>query len=325
MTLLTNADAQNPHYISPRDVLPKAGLIDDCIEYPSELGFVTRTAALFKLSLKLRKRNFDAVIYLMPRLRSAAQIDRDINFFSASGLKKVIGAEFLRQNLLPDEIPKPIPAIERESDFLLRFLSHEGLSQDRFEPRADLLLTDEETASARKVFQNQNSIDIQGKKLVAIAPGSKWPSKIWGEENYATVGRRLIVNDNCYPIIVGGSEDKEKGDRLLALWKTGCNMAGLLNVRQSAALLKDCDLYLGNDTGTMHLAGAVGTPCVAIFAAIDWKDRWYPFGDRNIIFRKSVECEGCLTPNCFNQHKCLKLVTVDEVYKACSKTIAREE
>ena len=118
--------------------------------------------------------------------------------------------------------------------------------------------------------------------------------------------------------IFGGAEDREKGDRLIARCKNGVNAAGSLSVRESAALLQDCTLYLGNDTGTMHLAAAVGTPCVAIFAAIDWVGKWTPFGDNNRVFRKSVECEGCHTPTCFNNHKCLDLVTVDEVYAACA-------
>ena len=102
---------------------------------------------------------------------------------------------------------------------------------------------------------------------------------------------------------------------------TGTNSAGQLSVRESAALLRECKLYLGNDTGTMHLAAAVETACVAIFAAVDWRGRWTPFGLGHQIFRQTVKCEGCHTPDCFNAHKCLEMTTVSEVHAACSRIL----
>ncbi len=82
--------------------------------------------------------------------------------------------------------------------------------------------------------------------------------------------------------------------------------------------MKHAALYLGNDTGTMHMAAAAGVRCVAVFAAIDFPGRWYPFGDENKIFRVAVECEGCHTPDCFNKHQCLEMISVDEVFEACA-------
>lgn len=322
LTLLTNRDFKNPHYISPLDVLPRNGIIDDCIEYPSERGLVGRSVELLKLSLRLRRRKFDAVIYLLPRIRSDVQIRRDIKTFSIAGIEKILGIRYFRENKLSYVIPKPTPVVETEAAFLLNILSNEGLLPEDFQPSTDLLLTSDEISEARKVLAQQDGNLHNGKKLLAVAPGSKWESKVWDEIYYFEVVNRLIQRERCYPIIFGGSEDRNKGERLLKQWKTGSNLAGLLNVRESAAMLMDCALYLGNDTGTMHLAGAVGTPCVAIFAAIDYRDRFMPFGVKNTVFRKSVECEGCVTPDCFNDHKCLKLVTIDEVYDACVRTLA---
>ncbi len=317
LTLLTNIDLRNPHYVSPRDVLPEKGIIDEWIAYPA------KAVAFFRLSLELRRRHFDAVIYLMPRIRSSKQIDRDMRFFRFSGISKVIGAEYLRRNSLEQEIPKPTPVVQSESDFLLRLLSSEGIHGDG--AKTELLLDDAEISSAKNWFRATVNTAHKGRKLIAIAPGSKWKSKIWSEMRFADVVRRLIAKNNCYPVIFGDDEDREKGERLLAGWKTGANAAGVLKIRESAALLRDCSLYLGNDTGTMHLAAAVGTPCVAIFAAIDWRGRWAPFGSRNQIFRKTVECEGCHTPDCFNQNKCLDLVTANEVYEACERVICQKE
>jgi ADP-heptose:LPS heptosyltransferase len=75
----------------------------------------------------------------------------------------------------------------------------------------------------------------------------------------------------------------------------------------------------------MHLASAVNIPCVTIFAATDYPNRWFPQGNQHISIRKSVECEGCFSPTCFNKNLCLQLVTVEEVYQSCIQILEREK
>jgi heptosyltransferase-3 len=320
--LLSNADAKNPHYVSADKVLPKVGLIDDWFRYPTSLGKAASFRRTVNLIFELRRSKFDAVVYLMPRIRSSAQIDRDLWFFRLAGINKFIGVDYLRQTRLSEPIPTPIPTIESESLHLLHCLSHDGIPVDETNLKSDLLLDTQEIDSARSWLKSAASTPLNGRKLVAVAPGSKWKSKIWAEERFASVVKRLITKRNVFPIIFGGPEDKDKGSRLIGSWQTGVNSAGALTVRESAALLGDCSLYLGNDTGTMHLAAAVGLPCVAVFASVDWKGRWAPYGDGHHLFRKTVECEGCHTADCFNAHKCLELTGPEEVYEACLKIIS---
>lgn len=320
IALLSNADVKNPHYISPEQVLPREGLVDEFIGYPTNLGKAATAAATLGLAARLRTKQFDAVAYLMPRSRSLRQIERDEKFFRLAGIGKILGVEHLKQTRLTEEIPIPTPTVEPEVRHLLQCLIADGLIDDPHFS-SDLLLNSLEVDRSREWLQKATGRSPNDLKLVAIAPGSKWESKVWPEQRFAEVVQRLIAEFDVFPVIFGGAEDREKGDRLIAEWERGANAAGELSVRESAALLKDCDMYLGNDTGTMHLAAAVGTPCVAVFAAIDWVGKWTPFGDNNRVFRKSVECEGCHTPMCFNNHKCLDLVTVDEVYAACAEIL----
>lgn len=321
LALLSNSDKKNQHYISPDQILPKKGIIDEWIYYPTSLGKAVATVALFRLLLDIRQKNFDTLIYLMPRIRSEKQINRDISFFRLAGIRNFIGVSYLRRTRLSSAIPSPSPPVETEWRHLLQCLQSDGVQVDQKHLKPDLLLNDGEIARARSWFDKSVGSDIRGLTPVAIAPGSKWDSKIWPEDRFTTVVSRLIRDDHIFPIIFGGVEDQSKGERMIANWGRGVNSAGQLNVRESAALLAECKLYLGNDTGSMHLAAAVGVPCVAIFAAIDWRGRWLPFGDNNAIFRQNVECEGCHTPDCFNKHKCLLLTEVDEVYQACARIL----
>ena len=322
ISLLSNADLKNPHYISPRSVLPKSGLFDEFLTYPTNLGAILTNIARLKLMLELRRKKFDAVIYLMPRVRTTQQIERDLKFFKLCRIHKVLGAKYLLENTLTLNTPKPTPRIISEAKFLIDTLKHENLEiNDGAANVHDLGLTEQEHASANSWFENSISEKQRDMPIIAVAPGSKWESKVWFEDRYSTVILKLVQEQNVLPVIFGGPEDREKGDRLIARWNTGINSAGQLTVRQSAALLDRCALYVGNDTGTMHLAAAVNVPCVAIFAAIDWIGRWEPFGSKNTVFRKTVECEGCQTADCFNAHKCLDLVSTDEVITACTDTL----
>lgn len=317
ITLLSNSDVRNPNYISARSVLPETGLVDRWESYPTNLSKFAAPLYWIRLLLRLRKRKYEALLYLMPRSRSSIQIDRDQRFFRLAGITNIIGAEYLREHGLGIRVPSPTPRIEREADFLLNLLASEGISASP--PKGmDLKLTSDEYRTAQKWIQEHA---FGSKRLVAIAPGSKWASKIWPETRFIEVVAHLIKKFNVGPVVLGGPEDRERGDRMIRSLGLGANAAGQLSVRESAALLEMCDLYLGNDTGTMHLAAAVGTPCVAIFAAIDWVGKWEPFGLGHSILRKSVECEGCHSPVCFNNNKCLDLIKPQEVLEACEKIL----
>ncbi len=319
--LLSNADVKNPHYVSAEKVLPSQGLIDEWLTYPTNLGKAAALSSLVRLVIGLRRSQFDAVVYLMPRMRTVEQIDRDICFFRFGGISRSIGANYLRMTGLKEPIPKPTPVVESESEHLLRCLTFDGIEIDVNALTPDLKLSDVEISTANNWFLKAADGSNGGRRLVAVAPGSKWASKVWPEDRFEAVIGRMISTHGVFPIIFGGQEDRGKGDRLIEKWKTGVNAAGKLAVRESAALLRECELYVGNDTGTMHLAATVGTKCVAVFASIDWKGRWAPYGSGHTVFRQTVECEGCYSPDCFNANKCLDLTTVDDVYQACVQTL----
>ncbi|MBX7060681.1 MAG: glycosyltransferase family 9 protein [Pyrinomonadaceae bacterium] len=320
LTLLSNADKRNPNYLASASVLPSTGLFDQFIDYPTNVSSFESIFGAVKLAFSLRRERFDAVFYLMPRARTEKQIARDRLFFRISGIEHVFGLEYTLENSLAGPIPSPAPNVCSETDFLLDLLENAGVPGDQAALSTALNLTELEL-KAGTAFLVENGIDA-GERIIAIAPGSKWASKIWFEDRYREVVQRLIKKHNAFPIVLGGSEDRGCGERLIKAWGRGANAAGRLNVREAAALLLHCSLYLGNDTGTMHLAAAVGVRCVAIFAAIDYPGRWVPFGSGHQIFRRSVECEGCHTPDCFNANRCLDLVGVEEVFRAASQILS---
>src|SRR5439155_161076 len=110
---------------------------------------------------------------------------------------------------------------------------------------------------------------------------------------------------------------------LLNHWGRRYNAAGALGIRSGLAAMKRCRLFVGNDTGTMHMAAAVGVRCVAIFSSRERPGLWYPHGSGHRVFRTTIECEGCGLVECLERgNECIKSITTDDVLNACREILA---
>jgi ADP-heptose:LPS heptosyltransferase len=307
--------------VSTRDLLPEGLVFDEVITYEASWGGVDPRNAL-KLLPRLRQARFDTLVYLAPRLRKRWQVFRDLAFFRLAGITHFFGHRGFTP--LPPRVPgSPLPFVEHETDHLLSRLALSGIPvPPPEERRIDLCISGKELSGARAWLETLPGTDHMG-RLIAVGPGANWPSKVWPEERYVELVRPLLNQPGVYPVVFGGPEVSALGDRLIAAWGCGLNAAGRLSVRQAAAALSHCKLFVGNDTGTMHLAAAVNTPCVAIYAAVGWPGKSYPYGQGHRVLRRSVPCEGCFLHVCIEHDmKCLKLISVDEALAACRTALA---
>lgn len=318
IALMGNADNHGRH-VTPKQILPSQGLIDDWISYTRESS--TTVAGRWRLLKQLRRERFETLVYLAPRIRASKDIRRDLLFFRLAGIRKVIGHDGFAS--LPRQAGRPLSEVDQEADHLLRRLSLSGISVPAAGSATfELALTDAEQSEARTWWQ-RNVPGNNFSNAVGFGPGSKWPSKVWPEDRFAELGRRLVQTLNIFPIVFGGAEDRELGQQLITTWGRGANAAGALPVRPAAAALSRCRLYVGNDTGTMHLAAAVGTRCIAIMSAQDWPGHWNPYGTGHIVLRRSVPCEGCMLRVCEKEDlRCLKEISVEAVVEACGRLLS---
>lgn len=306
-------------YVLGSDIFRDAGLYDAIEEYEATSeGQISWRAIIGRLRLlkKIRSRNYDALIYLAPSIRRPEQVRRDILFFRAAGIRRIYGARHFPP--VPVKRPgEPFAFGESEADLLLARLAADGIPvPERGMGSLDLRLGD---AEAAEVEDWKSTLGPDGDRLwIGVGPGSKMPSKRWPLERYAGVVEALIARKDVWPVVFGGLEDRASGDRLLAAWGRGYNAAGALSVRGSAKAIGNCILYLGNDTGTMHLAASAGTPCVALFSAREWPGAWYPYGVPRRIFRTAIECEGCYLVKCEEmRNACLTRISVEQVVAGC--------
>ena len=188
--------------------------------------------------------------------------------------------------------------------------------------RLELFLSESERLDAVQRF------DIAGVNAgelkVGFFPGAGWKLREWMPERFAAIGDKLVEHFNANVLIFGGQRET-------ALVQTVANLmnaraipfAGNLQIRQLAACIEKCDLFLTNDTGPMHIAAAVGTPTVSLFGPGN-HIRFQPLGTLHQTIRRPVPCSPCkqFTDKC-KDNICMKGIGVDEVWESVSHTLAK--
>ena len=311
------------NYVLARELLDGAGLFDEFITYDVDRSATGRLKALWGMLCllpRLRRERFDTLVYLVPSCRTRSQIARDRLFFRLAGIRRFIGMTGFPK--LPEKQKgRPLPEVPREADLLLVRLAASGLPvPPEGQGHMDLGLGEAESEIVERCLRGPPRDG--GRPWIAVGPGSKMPAKVWPEERYGRVVEALVDEFDVWPVVFGGAEDRELGDRLVSSWGRGYNAAGTLDVRAAAAAMNRCRLYLGNDTGTMHLAAAAGIRCVAVFSSREWAGMWYPYGTGHRVLRTEIDCDGCGLTECVERRKeCILGVAVEEVLQACRDVI----
>jgi len=298
------------------EVLAGSGLVDGFESYP--VG--ARGPGKIRMALllaRLRRRRFDLLAYLAPSTRPPERVRRDLAYFRWAGIERTVGGEGF--DLRPPTQPGAgLPELPREADLLLARLARSGVAVPApGKGNCRIALGDAEREEVEDWLPEYPQ-DL-GRPWIGVGPGSKMPSKVWPVERYAEVVERLIRRFDVWPVVFGGPEDRATGARLLLRWKRGYNAAGHLGVRAAAAALARCRLYVGNDTGTMHLAVAAGTRCVALFSSRDHPGLWEPYGEGHVVLRTRIDCEGCMLERCEARAlACLLAIGTHEVERECA-------
>jgi len=253
-----------------QSIVGASGLIDDYLAYPVGLRSLD---GLRDLARRIRALRPQALVYLMPK-RSLAAVLRDVGYFRvACGVPKVVGAPWaadLRRNR-----PQPGGALESEASRLARTLH--ALGPIDIEDRAgwDLRLTADEVERAQVLCRA-----LQGAPYLAINMGGKVAINDWGFERWRALFAALRV---ALPehglLIVGADDDRERGAAAAALWGANAvNASGAMSPRVSAAAMRGAELFVGHDSGPLHLAAAVGVRCVGLFGENNPPGLWHPIG-----------------------------------------------
>ena len=318
ITMMTD-DHPGRGLVQSSDILDGSGLIDDYILYP-----VGNPRALFRLLFRLRKEKFDSLVYLIRAHEKIRRIRRDRLYFGLAGINRLFGMRTTFYRSLPYRHRVPMAEVPRVAETFLSRLRRDGLITPPSEKgRIDVNIGKKEHDSVDSWL---SGLPPDGKRRwYAVGPGSKMPCKIWPLERYIGVAKHLADNYDLWPVVFGGPGDRALGDRLVRETGRGYVAAGALGVRDSIAAMERCLLFLGNDTGTMHMAASAGLPCVVQFSSRAAPGEWNPYGEGHVVFRTPVPCEGCGLEVCdIHGMKCILSISVEQVLAACREIYERE-
>jgi ADP-heptose:LPS heptosyltransferase len=310
LVLLTERVQRGRGEICPWDVLEPTNIFDDVLFYSPGRNAWKTVATAFGLLRALRRMRPEFVYDLAPE-RSPRQGRRDRLFFRwLTGTGSYSAGESLtkRRRGAVGSLPRLDPEWRR----LLKIAGGD-------EHRVEVSLPISEGMRAAVVERLTGCGMGPGTPILAVGAGSKMPAKRWPLSRFKDLGKRILeVFPDIHLIVVGGRDDERLGEELCRSWGSRClNQAGSLSIYESAAVLERCIAYVGNDTGTMHLAATVEIPCVAIFSARDYPGQWEPYGEGHRILRREPDCAGCMLETCGEKNNaCLTSISIEDVFHA---------
>ena len=251
------------------------------------------------LSASLRERKIDMVIVLNPH-----KVLHLASFLAGAPLRAGYDRKwgFLLNEKIGDERDK---GAKHEVEYTLDLLRVLGMDLEKAHPLLPIRKGAEE--SLMELFRKKG-INLS-KPIIAVHPGSSNPVKIWPAERYAELIRKIRAETGCQIAILGTEDERALSESIAKKADSEIiDLVGVLDLKELAAFLKKTKLFIGNDTGPMHMAAALDVPVIAIFrqeAPGAGPKRWGPWGERHTVFHEKAEKE----------------VTVDEVFKAVKKIL----
>lgn len=276
-TLLTNMSVSAKAAGVPA-VLGDAGFIDDFIEYPIGLRSLRPVWTLFR---RLRATRATTLIYLAEP-RGALSVYRDWLFFRLCGFTEIVGIP-LRADVRENRVDPRTGLLEQECLRLIRQMAALGPIDPAAPPSWDLRLKPEEVAAGEAAVA-----ELVQPPFLAINMGGKDVEKDWGEANWAALMTRL---GNALPgiglLTVGAPSDSPRALALQARWPgPAVDACGKLSVRECAAALAKASLFIGHDSGPLHLAASRSVPCIGLFGDFNAPNKWHPYGEAHRIIHR---------------------------------------
>lgn len=293
-------------------VLENTGLADRFIPYPVGLRDPKR---LGDLRRQIAAEKFDLAISLTAARGLAASL-RDYLFFRACGIPKISGIPWRLRDLAPAPVGGGL--YESEASRLLRRVGWKHAAEPV--DGRDLALTVDERAQAARLLEESGL----RAPFIAASVGTKSPLNDWGIANWRDLLARLGKEFPDHGLVLLGSPDEsERSADLAKAWPgPSANLCGVPSPRVSAALLAQARLFVGHDSGPMHLAAAAGAPVIGIFSARCRPGQWFPGGPRTTVLYPHAFFDLNRMEDPDHQRAAIGSITVDAVAQAAKSCLS---
>jgi ADP-heptose:LPS heptosyltransferase len=255
--------------------------------------------------LRLRRRGFDLSL-------SSGRSDVRYNLVLwLTGAKRRVGYGYAGAGFLLTDIAVPDMARPHQTEVCLQLLEHLGIPVIR-SGQFLKLSSEDETYSAN--FLKDHEIEV-GDLIVGIHPGARTASRTWGQDRFFQVAQRLTKECGA-KVIWFGDLIYPTGDML-----SRNIVPASFPLRNFLAVLARCSFAVCNDSGPMHMAGALGVPVVAIFGST-FPEWFCPSGkNHRVVVRRDMPCRPCGDRCLLDEPYCLRLIPVEQVMEAIRESL----
>jgi heptosyltransferase II len=271
-----------------------------------------------RLASELRSRKFDVAMLLQNAFDAAWLAWR-------AGIPQRIGyARDARSILLTKAVPVPKPGeiAQHEKFYYLELLRRAGWI-DSVPDELFIKLHISDASRSRAAAQLAAAgVRPHAIKLAIGAGASYGSAKCWPPSRFAELANQLQAQWDADVILFGAAGETDVSSAIASeMHRPPIDLTGKSTVADLPALLSLCHVFIGNDSGVMHVAAAVGLPAVAIFGPTD------PFGTapvtpRHTVVRQQPYCSPCFLRRCPIDHRCMTRITSGEVEAAVDPWLA---
>jgi heptosyltransferase II len=273
---------------------------------------------------EIRAQKFDVALLLQNAFEAAwfawrARIPERIGYARD-------GRSLLLTNAVP--VPKPGEIPPHEQYYYLELLRRAGWLDSLPNESFITLNVPEENRRRAAAFLLSNSVRPHSLRIAIGAGASYGSAKCWPPDRFAELANHLQANEATasVDVILFGTPAEAPVSKAIAagMRLPPIELTGKTTINDLPALLSQCHLFIGNDSGAMHVAAAVGLPVVAVFGPTD------PFGTAPVTPRCSIVqekpyCSPCFLRRCPTDHRCMTSVTPDAVEAAARHWISSVE
>ena len=290
-------------------------LLDELIEldlrgWRRSLTNVETQTEIRRAMWKLRKDPFDLSLDFQGLMKSAtvarlARVPRRVGFAKAA-LREPASAVLLTERVEADDDDHVIKKN-------LRLVEHLGCDVSG-EYQFPVALSEDDERFAREQAERFDG------RFAILNPGGGWPTKLWSADGFAAVADRLFEVYGIRSAITFGPGEEELAQAIVAQSRSGAAAALDSTLKQFFALCQRARLFIGGDTGPMHLAAAARTPVVALFGPTSAR-RNGPFDiEDQVVERFDLDCRAdCYRRSC-SHTSCMK-IPADTVWQAVVKRL----
>lgn len=284
-----------------REIVENNPDINEIIVDDFEPGLI----GILKLAKLLKKKKFDVTAVMFPSWRIAFA-----TFFARIPVRIASGYR-IYSFLFNKRVYVHRSKVEKhEVEYNFDIVSYLGVKSDIekcriFLDKSDILFADE--------FFKANG--LSGSIVVGIHPGSGGSALNWPVDNYAKLADSIVKEKDIKILITGGIADKEIVEKTAKImYKKSVKLEKEITIKQLAALISKCSLFISGSTGPMHIAAAVSTPTLSFFCPIHvcGPVRWGPWGNKNIsLTPHGLCCKLCNIDSC-KYYNCMERITIEE-------------